>query len=60
MENYGLSKYEWLEQFLVLPYGIPSANTSRRVFEHIDPQVFEQYFRRWVESIVETVGALFL
>lgn len=29
MENYGLSKYEWLEQFLSLPEGIPSADTFR-------------------------------
>jgi hypothetical protein len=57
MENYGLSKYEWLEQFLVLPEGIPSADTFRRVFERINPKVFECCFRRWVESIVETVGA---
>ena len=41
MENYGLSKYDWLEQFLALPEGIPSADT----------------FRRWVESIVEAPGA---
>ncbi|MEH2049642.1 transposase family protein [Nostoc sp.] len=27
MENYGLSKYEWLEQFLALSEGIPSADT---------------------------------
>lgn len=57
MENYGLSKYEWLKQFLFLPEGIPSADTFRRVFERINPKVFEQCFRRWVESIVETVGA---
>jgi DDE_Tnp_1-associated len=57
MENYGLSKYEWLEQFLKLPEGIPSADTFRRVFERIDAKVFEQCFRRWVESIVENTGA---
>ncbi len=57
MENYGLSKYEWLEQFLVLSEGIPSADTFRRVFERINPKVFERCFRRWVESIVEAVGA---
>lgn len=57
MENYGLSKYEWLKQFLLLPEGIPSADTFRRVFERIDPQVFEQCFRRWIESIVDAVGA---
>ena len=57
MENYGVSKYEWLEQFLFLPEGIPSADTFRRVFERINPKVFEQCFRRWVESIVDVVGA---
>ncbi len=65
-------KYEWLEQFLTLPEGIPSADTfsgaatnnlevpSRfvggRVFERINPKVFERCFRGWVESIVEAVG----
>ena len=57
MENYGESKYEWLSQFLVLPYGIPSADTFRRVFERINPKVFEGCFRCWVESIVEKTGA---
>ena len=57
MENYGLSKYEWLEQFLALPEGIPSPDTFRRVFERINPKVFEQCFRRWIESIVECCGA---
>ncbi|WP_445301313.1 transposase family protein [Microcoleus sp. Pol11C2] len=31
MENYGVSKCEWLEQFLALPGGIPSADTFRLV-----------------------------
>ena len=31
MENYGLSKCEWWEQFLALPGGIPSADTFRLV-----------------------------
>ena len=41
MEIYGLSKYDWLEQFLALPEGIPSADTFPRVFEPINPKVFE-------------------
>lgn len=57
MENYGLSKYDWLEQFLALPSGIPSADTFRRVFERIDPKIFERCFQRWVQSVVEAVGA---
>ncbi len=42
MENYGLSKYNWLKEFLDLSWGIPSADTFRRLFERIDPKVFEQ------------------
>ncbi|MCC5599785.1 ISAs1 family transposase [Nostoc sp. CHAB 5714] len=57
MENYGLSKYDWLKEFLDLSWGIPSADTFRRLFERINPKVFEQCFQRWVQSIVETVGA---
>ncbi|NRB08962.1 MAG: ISAs1 family transposase [Richelia sp.] len=37
--------------------GIPSADTFRRVFEPINPKLFERCFRRWVESIVEAPGA---
>jgi predicted transposase YbfD/YdcC len=65
MQNYGLSKYDWLSEFLKLPEGIPCPDTFRRVFvraaspkeKRINPKVFEQCFRRWVESIVETTGA---
>ena len=57
MENYGLSKYDWLEQFLALPEAIPSAHTFPRVFEPINPKVFEGCFRRWVQSILEAPGA---
>lgn len=56
MENYGLSKIDWLEEFLSLPNGIPSPDTFRRVFERINPKVFEKCFQKWVQSIVEMVG----
>lgn len=57
MENYGLSKYDWLKQFLTLPNGIPCPDTFRRLFERIDSKAFERCFQRWVQSIVEKVGA---
>lgn len=50
MENYGLSKFDWLREFLALPSGIPCADTFRRVFERINPQVFERCFQRWVPT----------
>ncbi len=57
MENYGLSKLDWLGEFLALPNGIPCPDTFRRVFEKINPKVFERCFQKWVQSIVETLGA---
>ncbi|WP_016948819.1 ISAs1 family transposase [Anabaena sp. PCC 7108] len=56
IEEYGLSKKEWLETFLELPEGIPSADTFRRVFERINPKEFEQCFRKWVQSLVDNLG----
>lgn len=44
MENYGLSKHDWLKEFLTLANGIPSPDTFRRVFERINPKVFERCF----------------
>lgn len=57
IETYGQAKQEWLEQFLALPNGIPSHDTVARVFARIDPQVFEQCFLKWIESITEVIGA---
>ncbi|QKQ75071.1 transposase family protein [Nostoc sp. TCL240-02] len=46
METYGFSKSNWLEQFLTLPNGIPCPDTFRRVFELMNPKVFERCFHR--------------
>lgn len=56
IEEYGINKKEWLETFLELPFGIPSPDTFRRVFEKINPKEFEQCFREWVQSLVENLG----
>ena len=32
IEEYGISKLEWLQKFLALPNGIPSKDTIRRLF----------------------------
>lgn len=37
IETYGLSHIDWLSSFLQLPFGIPSADTYRRLFERISP-----------------------
>jgi predicted transposase YbfD/YdcC len=42
---------EWLQTFLELPNGIPSHDTFERVFDRIDPVVFQACFRGWVDAL---------
>jgi predicted transposase YbfD/YdcC len=46
----------WLKTFLQLPNGIPSHDTFERVFDRLDPQIFQICFRRWVEALAHTLG----
>lgn len=57
IETYAQAKHKWLQQFLELPNGIPSHDTTARVFARLNPEAFEQCFHRWVESITEIIGA---
>lgn len=51
IETYGVTKYEWLKQFLELPNGIPSHDTFARVFARLNPQQFQQCFLSWIKAI---------
>lgn len=52
--EYAKVREEWLRTFLELPYGIPCADTFRRVFTALDPEQFQACFLSWVRSLVET------
>ncbi|MCC5617623.1 ISAs1 family transposase [Nostoc sp. CHAB 5836] len=52
IETYGVSHQSWLSSFLQLPFGIPSADTYRRLFERISPKEFECSFNNWLNSLV--------
>ncbi|MDJ1181774.1 ISAs1 family transposase [Roseofilum casamattae] len=52
IENYGLSKSQWLSEFLDLPHGIPSDDTFRRVFERINPSELEQALQQWLQPLL--------
>lgn len=56
IENYGISKQTWLEDFLALPHGIPSDDTFRRVFEFINPEALNRCFLKWVKTLVTSMG----
>jgi predicted transposase YbfD/YdcC len=57
IEVYGISHQRWLSSFLALPWGIPSADTYRRVFELISPSAFERSFNHWLSGLVSDLGA---
>ncbi len=48
---YGCAKYEWLQEFLELPNGIPSHDTFARVFARINPEQFQKCFINWIKSV---------
>jgi predicted transposase YbfD/YdcC len=41
----------WLKTFLVLPHGIPCADTFGRIFARIDPVAFERCFINWTHAL---------
>jgi predicted transposase YbfD/YdcC len=53
---FGRKRHDWLKRFLTLPSGIPCHDTFERVFERIDPVVFQSCFREWMLALAGTVG----
>lgn len=53
METFGQSKRRWLAQFLDVSKGTPSDDTFRRVISRLDPQAFEDRFRRWTAAVAQ-------
>jgi predicted transposase YbfD/YdcC len=46
----------WFQRFLKLPNGIPSPDTFRRVFEHLDPRAFQRCCLDWLQAAADLVG----
>jgi predicted transposase YbfD/YdcC len=53
IEEFGHAKHDWLQTFLALPNGIPSHDTTRRLFERLDPDEFQRCFLGWIEALHE-------
>lgn len=59
VEEFGQAKESWLQEFLILPNGIPSHDTFGRVFGLIDPHEFQSSFVSWIEAISQiTAGQI--
>ena len=49
-------RQDWFKRFLQLPNGVPAHDTFERVFNQLEPQVFQACFARWVAEISDLVG----
>jgi predicted transposase YbfD/YdcC len=49
-------RHSWFKRFLTLPDGVPAHDTFERVFNQLDPQVFQACLAGWVAEISERVG----
>ena len=56
IEDFGNAKEVWLGTILVMPNGIPSHDTFRRVFGLIDAEAFQRSFVSWVQAVTEVIG----
>lgn len=53
VELFGQAKEQWFRGFLELPHGIPSHDTFGRVFAQLDPEQFQECFRKWIAAVEE-------
>jgi hypothetical protein len=51
------ARLDWLSTFLVLPGGVPSHDTFRRVFCLLDPVAFRACFFAWMTSLMARHGS---
>lgn len=51
--EFGVAKINWFAQFLTLPNGIPSHDTFARLFARLEPQQFQDCFRRWIQGVAQ-------
>jgi hypothetical protein len=47
---FGITRLQWLKQYLILPHGIPSADTILRVLARIGHTKFEECFANWTHG----------
>jgi predicted transposase YbfD/YdcC len=52
---FGRKRHSWLKRFLTLPEGIPSHDTFKRIFERLDPVVFQSCFREWMLALAGAI-----
>ena len=57
LEVFGKAKEIWLSNYLLLPNGIPNADTFERIFEMLDPNIVSKELR-WILKSDEIAGKI--
>jgi predicted transposase YbfD/YdcC len=57
---WGRARKEFFSKFLDLSNGVPSKDTFRRFFAALAPEVFEEHFIRWAQSLVKNIDKEFV
>jgi predicted transposase YbfD/YdcC len=60
IEEFGKSKKKFLKAYLKLPNGIPSHDTTERLFKRMDSKAFEKSFMQWSDAMRIKGGGEFL
>ncbi len=51
IERFAQAHQDWFEQFLELPYGVPSHDTFGRLFARLDTEEFQKCLSQWVQQL---------
>lgn len=51
VERFAKAHIEWFQQFLELPYGVPSHDTFSRLFARLDTEEFQKCLGKWVQQL---------
>jgi predicted transposase YbfD/YdcC len=54
--TFAQTRHDWLKRFLRLPHGVPSHDTLERVFDRLDPAMFQACFRDWMQALHQALG----
>lgn len=57
IENFGKAKLSYLRKFFDFKNGAPSDDTFRRFFRALNPDIFKELFRDWVENLASSTGS---
>jgi predicted transposase YbfD/YdcC len=60
IEEWATYHEDWLRQHLLLPNGIPSHDTFRRVLQRLPPAAFQRCFAAWLKGLVGPEGTTHL